>query len=300
MLNKVFQNNLPQKTFRAIASDIDGTLLTNSHILPEKVKKAFRALQEMGVITTLVSARLPLSVLDVAKAIGINAPVLGLNGAIMVDYERNILYSADFPINSLGQVLDDLPNSVFINYYYGLDWFIKQNVFTSTTEKMLHAEIVENNFTSNTQEMLQFEIDCLGVMPKFIKEYQGNVNKVTVIGDRDVLLELQRKISTNYTELMAVFSHSCYLEITTKNISKASGVANFAKRYNLELEDFVVFGDGENDMSMLSQCGFGVAMDNAQEHIKSVANYVTTSNEDAGVADFINKALANNNFIGNK
>jgi hydroxymethylpyrimidine pyrophosphatase-like HAD family hydrolase len=88
-----------------------------------------------------------------------------------------------------------------------------------------------------------------------------------------------------------VFSHPEYLHVAVHGVCKASGVAQFAHMHQLELSDFIAFGDGENDISMLQQVGHGVAMGNASPRVKQAVTRVTSSNQELGVVRYLENLL---------
>ena len=74
-------------------------------------------------------------------------------------------------------------------------------------------------------------------------------------------------------------------------ISKESAIANLAERLDISLEKTMVFGDDFNDLGLFKLCGIPIAMDNSIEELKSIANYNTTSNDEDGVANILEKLL---------
>ena len=66
------------------------------------------------------------------------------------------------------------------------------------------------------------------------------------------------------------------------NTNKATAIEKLAKYFNIEQKDIIAFGDGDNDIEMLKYAGVGVAMDNAIDKLKAVANTTTKSNKESG------------------
>ena len=75
-----------------------------------------------------------------------------------------------------------------------------------------------------------------------------------------------------------------FADITPKGVTKHQGIDVFCKHFGLQLEETMAFGDGGNDIPMLRHAGIGVAMGNAVEEAKAVADYVTTDVDAEGVA----------------
>ena len=93
----------------------------------------------------------------------------------------------------------------------------------------------------------------------------------------------------------SVLSKPDSLEINAEGVSKYLGVAEYARLCNLNIKDFIAMGDGDNDEKMLLNCGYGVAMANASNLAKQAAKFVTLSNNEEGVAKFLNKYFFENN-----
>lgn len=77
------------------------------------------------------------------------------------------------------------------------------------------------------------------------------------------------------------------LEIMNKNIHKASALKQVANSFNISRENILAFGDAGNDLEMIDYAGVGVAMGNATEEVKVIADYITGTNEEDGVANFL-------------
>ena len=82
-----------------------------------------------------------------------------------------------------------------------------------------------------------------------------------------------------------------WLEIMIPNVTKATGLERVAQKSGISLQDMMAFGDGENDIEMLKEVGLGIAMENAFAHVKEIADDVTSSNEEDGIAVAIKKYI---------
>jgi Cof subfamily protein (haloacid dehalogenase superfamily) len=125
------------------------------------------------------------------------------------------------------------------------------------------------------------------VLPK-IGEVPQDVNKITLVGEADLLANAQAKLVQD-DSLLVSFSHTHYLEITCNTISKFNGLAYYADKLSIPIAQVIAFGDGENDIPMLSGVGLGVAMGNAKEHVKAAAKDVAGNNYEEGVANYLSK-----------
>ena len=87
------------KKYKLIAFDIDGTILDSNHSVCSSLIDVVKQLKSDGYLFTLVSARMPQSVIDIAANLGINNHIISLNGSLITNAEHQILYSKKFPLS---------------------------------------------------------------------------------------------------------------------------------------------------------------------------------------------------------
>ena len=113
-----------------------------------------------------------------------------------------------------------------------------------------------------------------------------------VVGDSSRISEALGYFQDALGDGVNVFlSEPYFIELTSKGINKAYALEKLTEHLGITREELCSIGDGHNDIPMLEYSGIAVAMDNANESIKSIADYVTLSNDEDGVAVFIHKHL---------
>lgn len=257
------------KKYSLIAFDIDGTILDNDHQVCSKLIKVVALLKKQGYLFTLASARMPQSVIKIAHTLGIaDSYQIALNGSLITDFKHNVLYSKCFSTQRVLDALNTIDKQISRNYYNSFDWIIEYpNSYTLKEMSILGDSIIprEDNLPDE-------------------------VNKITLIGEPHLLAIAQAKLIKDESLLVSQ-SHTNYLEITCNTISKFSGLAYYASKLNLPIDEIIAFGDGENDMSMLSGVGLGVAMANAKDHVKASATDVAGYHYEEGVANYLSEIL---------
>ena len=262
---------LSDKRYRLIACDIDGTILDANHKVCERLIKVVKYLQEQGYIFTLASARTPASVIKVAESFGIDNYIISLNGSFISNHKHEVLYSKTFPLSRVQTQLEQLDKGITRNYYSEFKWMLEYPNQFSDLEIAFHT----------------------GICAPIPKTNLTELNKITLIGEHDLLVAAQAQLQQD-DSLLVGFSHTNFLEMSCKTISKFSGVAHYAKTLNIETSQVIAFGDGENDMPMLSQVGLGVAMANAHAHVKDSAHDVAGYHYEQGVALYLENMIAKN------
>ena len=135
-----------------------------------------------------------------------------------------------------------------------------------------------------------------------VKEFWSNTNAVVTdfsdIPEADadkVLIEINNK--EEFDEVICMLSPEVYGEmsdgklclIMNKKATKLNAIKQLSLKWKIPLEDMIAFGDDYNDIEMIKHCGIGVAMENAIDDVIRIADYVTESNDNDGVARYIDK-----------
>ena len=116
--------------------------------------------------------------------------------------------------------------------------------------------------------------------------------KIMMIDEPEVLEVAMNKLPKEvYEKYTVVRSTPYFLEFLNKKVNKGVGVELLAQHLSLSKEEVMTFGDAGNDIHMIEYAGLGIAMENAFDEVKEVANYITKSNEDDGVAKAIEKFI---------
>ena len=255
--------------YRLVAFDIDGTILDKNHQVCRELIEVVRKLKQNGYLFTIVSARIPQSVIKIADALGIgNEPLIALNGSFITDNKHNILYNKRFEVSRVATTLSNLEKEVARNYYDNFEWYLQYPNLLSHKEICVLGNIINPSENNPPNE----------------------VNKITLIGENSLLKKAQDNLAKD-ENLLVSFSHLNYLEVTCSSITKFNGLAYYASTLGILPEEIIAFGDGENDMSMLSGVGLGVAMANAKDHVKASASDVAGFHDEQGVANYLSKLL---------
>lgn len=257
---------------RGLAFDLDGTLLNSDHTISQAVGGAVRGLVAQGVPIVLVSARPPRSVLAIARELGLAGGMVSLNGAMVADISGTIIDANLIAphivagVQKLGRAYAGLTT----HYYRWFDWL-----------------------TTEYNDDIQRETAIIGFSPTVTPSHQAihEISKLMIVGPAAELEGLEADILAAGWPITAQRSKPTYLEITSPGVTKAAGLGLVATRHGLEPEDFMAFGDGDNDVSMFEVCGYGVAMGNASDRLKAVADMVIGTNDEDAIADFLAETM---------
>jgi Cof subfamily protein (haloacid dehalogenase superfamily) len=262
--------------YKAVFVDMDGTLLKKDHSISEANKNAIQRLLDNGILVIPISARPLHGILPITqKVLPDSIPVVSLNGSYIF-HKDEIISQIDINLQEVAIVHEQLIlHELSLMYYSQMHWYSTQ--LTPAIEK-------EQRITDIAIQILPFE-KILSIW----KEGNTGPNKILVAGDKDLILEVEQGLIDKFSGKLNVFkSQPRYLELMHIEASKTKAIQFLMNQYGILQQEVIAIGDNYNDKEMIEFAGVGIAMGNAPEEIKMVADFVTDTNNDDGVA----KALA--------
>lgn len=265
-------------TYKALALDIDGTLLNRKKEVTDEVLEKIHILQQRGIPVMIASGRPEQGIRHVAKAIDMDiygGYVLSFNGGKITDFKTGeVVYNTTIPLELHEEIIEsahEISNATILTYQ-------DTEILVEDPENeyaMLESKIVKMPLThvANLSGRVDFP-----------------VNKFLVTGDPDVLKKEVVRLADKFAGRLGVFqSEPFFIEIVPLGIDKARSLDWLLHKLGIKQEELVACGDGGNDVTMIEYAGIGVAMENACEEVKRVANDVTASCDTHGVARVIEK-----------
>jgi 5-amino-6-(5-phospho-D-ribitylamino)uracil phosphatase len=261
-----------------IALDLDGTLLKDDKTISERSKQAIQKTKEQGHHVVISTGR-PFRASEVYyKELQLDSPIVNFNGAYVhhpldkswaiqhtpldVDIAKNIIQECrEIGIkNVLAEVIDD----VYIHY---------------------HDESLNHIFQMGNPTIY---------MGDPLETLQENPTCLLIDADEEEVEKVRQHLSDVHAEII---DHRRWaapwhvIEIVRTGMNKAVGLQQVAKHYNIPPERIIAFGDEDNDFEMIKYAGHGIAMGNAIDELKNMANDVTLTNEEDGIAVYLEKLL---------
>lgn len=251
-----------------VVSDLDGTLLYSSNEISEYTVTTIKKLIDSGVNFAIATGRGQQGVQRFLKQLGIAPYLICNNGANIYDPKGNCIFEERIPKDVVTKILkeiraNNLFYSAFLNEYF---YYNKEDIIEDFMSRPLYKEV-----------LLEKEEDC------------PELNKIIVSDDDpEVIKKIANILKDKFSDLAEItLSQPTCVDIAPKNCSKGSGIKNLANIFKLTPDNFMAFGDGENDLDMLKTVGHPVIMENAQEILKEQFSTVTFSNKEHGVAKYI-------------
>ncbi|MGJ0704302.1 Cof-type HAD-IIB family hydrolase [Enterococcus avium] len=274
---------------KAIVLDIDGTLLNTGKIISEKTKQALIAAQEEGIKVILASGRPTTGMLELAEQLEMTKYegfLVSYNGARVTDcLTKEVLFNQAMSIETGQAILEHLKNFDVIPMIDKEDYLYVNDVYSGMLDlpdgafNIIEYEARGGNFKLS-------EIDDLAAFATF------PINKILIAAQPEYLQKIAPALHAPFDEIVtAAFSAPFYFEFTDKGIDKAKALNTVFPEMGIHSENIIAFGDGHNDRSIIEYAGIGVAMGNAVDALKEIADDVTLSCDEDGIAAGLEKYL---------
>jgi Cof subfamily protein (haloacid dehalogenase superfamily) len=264
--------------YKAVFLDMDGTLLKSDHSVSDETIRTIQTLIGKGISVVLVSARPINAVLPTWRHIGIpsHTPLITLNGSYIVENGQPI-FQAMVDLETTARVTEEVrPYKATIAYYLQREWFSE----------------VKDAWTDHEQKIMDVPVE-VGPITSLIKDWDQRKigpNKMMVMSEPDNIAQIQKHLRGIYNGKLNIYpSKATYLEVMDSRGSKSNAVKFVSERLGLTPAEIIAMGDNYNDVEMIQFAGVGVAMGNAPDDIKAVADYVTDTNNNDGVRKAMEK-----------
>ena len=262
---------LDASTVRAVAMDLDRTILPEALELRPRLIDAVRAVAAAGVVPIVATGRMLRSSLPFALQLGVTAPLICYQGALIADPQTGQwLRHEPMPVPLAREVIEACrKRDQHCNVYVDDELYVDElNVYA--LEYARHAKL---------------EAHAVGDLERWLTE---PTTKIVVVGEPELLDTLQIELRAQFGDrLFIAKSLPFFLEVAQPGVSKGSALEWVCDRISIEPAHVVSFGDGANDIELLRDSGFGVAVEGADQILLDEADATVPGPEHDGVARFL-------------
>lgn len=258
--------------YKLICLDLDGTLLNDEKRVPEPVKESLRRVHHMGIPIALVTGRMPAATELVEKELSIPC-IKACNAGTYILHGNQCIHTKHLPLEAAQRVFEEFlaNDGIPLWIFEGRKWYVTGvDVYVERESGIIHYKL---------------EIAVIEALTKEWKEKGTGPNKLLIAAAPEVICRIQDKMKA--ARLFGVDmarSADCYLEIFPKGATKGEALEAMCNKLNIRLDETIAFGDQELDIPMLKKAGTSIAMGNAITELKELADFVTKSNNDSGIA----------------
>ena len=265
---------------RMIGMDLDGTLLTTQKELTAYTKDVLRRAIDQGIVVMPATGRpiagVPKELLEIP---GIMYAVTANGGRIVDVRTRETIYECLVPPETAERLMDVFEHYDTLReiYYDGIGYAQEDGLMR--IDRYLDSQPMIRYMLSTRRTVSDIR--------KKMKEENRGADKVqglfVSVEDRDAAREELKAIPG----IEATGALEKNIEVNAQGVNKGSVMVRLGERMGICREEIMAFGDGLNDLRMIREVGTGVAMGNARDEVKAAADYIALSNDEEGVARFI-------------
>jgi len=268
---------MPYANIRMIVMDMDDTLLSDDHEVSPQNRKAIEQAQQAGIVIVLASGRPTPAMKAIADDLNLKNEgyVISYNGAYVTDWSnQKVLFDT-----CLTKYEHDLIVDTAHAHSCNLHTYVNGDI---VTDEM-------NEYTDIEAQLTGMPINLVGNLKTAVT---GSVPKVLMVAEPTKLKRIETILTRTFAGRFTIsISKPFFLEFTNKAVDKSAGISVLCEALGIAKQDVMAIGDSYNDLTMIRDCGTGVAMGNAPAEIKAIANVETLSNIDHGVAYIIEQVL---------
>ena len=263
-------------------SDLDGTLLRSDETTSDYTNSVINDLTAKGILFSYATARSLITAKKVTKGIDANIPLIVYNGAFIMDNVTGKILKANYFEKSSAEELLDL---LFEQDIYPIIY-----AYVNGTEKFSYIPELSTPGLKRFTDSRAGDIrENIVTTPDELRA--GEIFYVTCIDEPEKLRPIYEKYKDIYhcVYQVDIYTNDQWLEIMPKEASKANAIKQLKEMYHCDR--VVAFGDGKNDIDMFEIADEGYAVSNAHEALKEKATAVIDSNNEDGVAKWLEKMV---------
>jgi len=258
---------------KLVAIDLDGTLLNTSHQLSERNARAVQKLIEKGLEVVLATGKTRAAAESLIARFNLKSPGIYNQGLVVYNADGTVRHQQTLDTSVVRRIITFAEDRGYRVALY------------SGTRILCRPDFDKEHF----MEFGEPEPEVTGPLVNLLNEI--SVNKIAIHGTQRKVNALRWQLEAQYDGDVSILQAHIPTEIEVLPLGANKGKTLFmlAKELKIKPENILAMGDGDNDEEMIRMAGIGVAMENASEKVKAVAQYITASNDDDGVAQALEK-----------
>lgn len=260
---------------KLIATDIDGTILKHNFEFNQEVKDCIKKLTSEGIKVVLVTGRMHSATDYIAEELGLETPIVSYQGGL-IKHKNKTLYEKHLDPHRAREIINwAKKNAIHLNLYMDDRLYVEKD------------DAIIRRYTGERQA---------GFLVKSFDEIElGNINKMLAIDfdDENKVTMWRDYLKTKYEDIHVVKSMPYFCEICHPQAQKSCAVEFLQEYWELDKKEIMTIGDQDNDIELLKAGGIKVAMGNATENLKQVADFITDTVGNNGFVKAVERFVYN-------
>ncbi|HEX4219463.1 MAG TPA: HAD family hydrolase [Acidimicrobiales bacterium] len=263
------------KPIRLVLADVDGTLVTPAKELTDRAIAAVHRLHRAGILFAITSGRPPRGMSMLIEPLDLSTPVAAFNGGLIVNPDLSVIEQKEIDSSLVAPLLELLRSFDLDTWIYrGAEWYV------------LDPNGPHVDRESKTVRFAPTVVDSFDGLTTDVAKIVG------VSDDPDAVTGGQAAARAKFgNRVSAASSQPYYLDVTHPEANKGYVVKFLSHRFDVPTDQIATIGDMPNDMLMFADSGLSIAMGNASSEVQAAADRVTTSNEDEGFANAVDRFI---------
>lgn len=267
---------------RLFATDLDGTLLGSDGQISTENRQAIHQAKAAGIEVIFVTGRPPRWMRSLVEMTGLTGPALCANGALVLDLASQEILSAQILDTHAGLEMYERLLKLDPHMSFAVELATNEDDFITDANYKPRWEVRHQPLTLSVPEMFATE-----KVVKFLARPSHLGQQ-----DADAMLIEAAKLAEGVVDITHSDINDLLIEMSSFGVNKGTGLKAHAETLGLDHTQVAAVGDMPNDVPMISWAGRGAAVANAHQWVKEVANEHLPSNDEHGVAEFINRILS--------
>jgi Cof subfamily protein (haloacid dehalogenase superfamily) len=272
------KNGKAVESIKMVIADVDGTLVTQEKVLTKRAVEAVLRLHEAGIEFSVTSGRPPRGMAMLIDPLKLTQPLAAFNGGVLIKPDLKTVVDQKFlPAGVPEKVIEAIENhGLDVWVYTDTEWFVR-----------------DPNAPHVAREQWTVKFP-----PTVVKTFEGLLGRVAkIVGvsdDLERVAKCEKDVQqAGGTHISAARSQPYYLDVTHPQANKGEVVLSLYRLLNIPAAEIATIGDMPNDVLMFQKSGVSIAMGNASPEVQAAATYVTSTNEEEGFANAMEKLVLN-------
>jgi Cof subfamily protein (haloacid dehalogenase superfamily) len=267
---------------KLLLADVDGTLVTHDKVLTTRARAAVNRMRDAGIAFAITSGRPP------REPLKLTTPIAAFNAGLFVRPDLTAIEQRVLQKDIVEPVIAIIEkHKLEVWIYHGIDWFVRERHGSHVDREewtVKFSPTVVADFTGKMDDVAKIVgvSDDLDAVAKCEAAVRAQFTHAVCCGQSNPARESHPRVS-------AARSQPYYVDVTHPDANKGAVVMTLAQMLGIPVEQIATIGDMPNDIAMFAESGTSIAMGQSSEEVKKAATYVTTSSEEEGFANAIDR-----------